>query len=99
MSTVSDALNTLWNKVEQDDLKIILPVADNYLGAVIAAQGDPAVIITQSTAFVGNLEATGITLAKTDLGDVAAAVKTLMDLEAATLVTPTPATPTVPTAA
>ena len=93
MSAVSDALTALWNKVEQDDLKIILPVADSYLGAVVGAQGDPATIIAQSAALVGNLEATGITLAKTDLGDVAAAVKTLMDLEAATLITPATAAP------
>lgn len=93
MTAVTDALNTLWNKVEQDDLKILLPVADTYLGNLVAANGDPLVVVAQTKLLVDSVEASGVTIAKTDLADVATALKTLMDLEAATLITPPAPTP------
>lgn len=85
MSTVSDALNTLWNKVEQDDLKIILPIGDTYLSALIEGQGDIVKAAQASKTLLDGLQAAGLTLASTDIVDVATALKALMDQEAATL--------------
>jgi hypothetical protein len=84
MSTVSDALNTLWTNLADDELKIIQPIGDNYFTA-IQANPSPENVVAQSVALEAAVLAALPNIEAAAAKDVATALKTLMDLEVASL--------------
>lgn len=91
MSTTSDALSTLWTNLEDDELKIVLPIGDNYFSAV-QANPSPENVVAQSAQLEVSVVAALPNMEAAAAKDVATALKALMDNEAATLAAvPTPA--------
>jgi hypothetical protein len=84
MSTVSDALNTLWTNLEDDELKIVQPIGDNYFTA-IEANPSPENVVAQSAQLEVAVVAALPNIEAAAAKDVATALKTLMDLEVASL--------------
>lgn len=95
MSIVSDALSTLAANLQKDELTVVLPIVDGYL-ASISTSKSLTNDATQTVSVEVQLQAALPNLATTAITDVATALKSLVDLEAATLVpTPSPTTPPV----
>jgi hypothetical protein len=84
MSTVSDALNTLWTNLADDELKIVQPIGDNYFAAIVA-NPSPENVVAQSVALEAAVLAALPNIEAAAAKDVATALKTLMDLEVASL--------------
>lgn len=87
MSTVSDALNALWIKLEQDELAVVLPIGDNYLSNIIANPA-PENLVTQSVALEASVVGALPNMEAAGAKDAATALKTLLDLEASSLTAP-----------
>jgi hypothetical protein len=92
MSQVSDALDTLFTNLETDELKVVLPLGDIYLSNVIANPA-PDNVVAQSLAFEPQFLAALPNVEATAAKDAATALKSLMDMEAATITAPTVTTP------
>jgi hypothetical protein len=91
MSTVSDALQTLWTNLADDELKIIQPIGDNYFTA-IQANPSPENVVAQSAQLEVAVVAALPNLEAAAAKDVATALKTLMDLEVQSLTSTTAST-------
>jgi hypothetical protein len=91
MSTVSDALQTLWTNLADDELKIIQPIGDNYFTA-IQANPSPENVVAQSAQLEVAVVAALPNLEAAAAKDVATALKTLMDLEVQSLISTTAST-------
>jgi hypothetical protein len=91
MSTVSDALQTLWTNLADDELKIIQPIGDNYFTA-IQANPSPENVVAQSAQLEVTVVAALPNLEAAAAKDVATALKTLMDLEVQSLISTTAST-------
>jgi hypothetical protein len=91
MSTVSDALQTLWINLDDDELKIVQPIGDNYFTA-IQANPSPENVVAQSAQLEVAVVAALPNLEAAAAKDVATALKTLMDLEVQSLTSTTAST-------
>lgn len=87
MSQVSDALTALFNKLETDELAIVLPLGDTYLQSIIS-NPSPENVVAQSLALEASVMAALPNMEAAAAKDAAAALKALLDLEAASLAAP-----------
>ena len=92
MSAVSDALNTLWTHLEQDELAIVLPLADSYFTNIVANPA-PANVVAQSLALETAVIAALPNMEAAAAKDVSTALKSLMDAQIALPVAPVSAPP------
>lgn len=81
MSVVSDAVDTLFNNLETDELGVVLPIFDDTLAA-IEANPAPDNVVAQGLAFEGKVLAALPGIESAAAKDVATSLKNLLDLEA-----------------
>lgn len=88
---IKASLDKLFNTVVKDELSVVRPMADQYLTAVVA-NPDPLNIAGQSTAFFAASQGELLKIGGIAIGDTAASLKALVDLEADKLLSQQPGT-------
>lgn len=78
---IKASLDTLFNTVVRDELGVIKPTADQYLTAIVG-NPDPLNLVGQSTAFFVASQGQLGKIGGIAVGDTAASLKALIDLEA-----------------